>query len=302
MNKELLNKTNYVKRELSRELMLLSVGSKLRPISDYEYEYKVARGTIQKAIKSLCDDGTIKLNSNRRNGSVISYIDYAKLQHNFISGPILGALTIPSTIVPQSLITALNHSLDQFECDLIYARKSKTRLQMLSADKCQFAVCSLYAAKKYLSQYKDLKILFNFGPYTYMSEHVLVFRDKNATHITGGMRIGYDPTSMDNMDIIDYVINGIRNIELVPIRARNTLRHLNKGEIDCGLWTSEDIGQDSYGIQKINFSYIMDFTTAVLIIQTNDIFTERLLNKYIDPVEIVRIQQLVKNREMAVDY
>lgn len=302
MNNNLLNKTEYVKREISRELMLSNVGSKLKPISDYEYEFKVARGTIQKAIKSLCDDGTIVLDSNRRNGSVITSIDYTKLQHNFISGPILGALTIPSTIVSQSLITALNHSLDQFECDLIYARKSKTRLQMLSTDKCQFAVCSLYSAKKYLNKYKDLKILFNFGPYTYMSEHVLVFRDKEATCITSGMRVGYDPTSMDNKDIIDFVIDGKKNIELVPIKARNTLRHLNAGEIDCGLWTTEDIKPGVFGIQKINFSYLMDFTTAVLIIRSNDIFTEKLLNKYVDPVEVVKIQRLVKNKEMAVDY
>ena len=302
MNKTVLNKTEYAKQEISRELMLANVGDKLRPISDYEYEYDVARGTIQKAIQMLCNDGTIKLESNHRNGSTITYIDYIKLQHNFIAGPILGALTIPSTIVSQGLVTALNRSLETFECDIIYARKSKTRFQMLSTNKCQFAVCSLYAAKKYLSRYRDIKILFNFGPYTYMSEHVLVFKDKSINSIKGGMRVGFDPTSMDNMDIIDYVVSGIQNVELVPIKARNTLRHLNNNEIDCGLWTANDVDDKTYGIQKINFSSIMDFTTAVLIIRSNDSFTEKFLNKYIDTSEIIKIQQQVINKEIAVDY
>lgn len=302
MSNEIINKTDFVKAEISRELMLLNVGDKLRPVSDYQYDFKVARGTIQKAIQSLCDDKTIQLDSNGRNGSLITFIDYVKLQHNFIDGPIIGALTIPSTIVPQGLITALNRAFEPLECDLIYARKSETRLQMLSTDKCQFVVCSLYSAKKYLKRYRDLKILFNFGPYTYMSEHVLVFHDKNAKKITSGMKVGYDPTSLDNKDIIDYIVSKTSKVELVPIKARNTIKLLKEGYIDVGLWTKDDIIDDTLGVEMINSSYIMDFTTAVLIIRSKDTFTESLLNKYIDPSEIIKVQYQVKNKQIPVDY
>ena len=200
------DKRTSTKKDLARDFLLLGVGDRIQSISFYEEKYQVSRGTIQNAMKSLINDGSLEIISYGRNGSYIKKIDYKKLQNDFGIGTLVGALTMPSSLTTKALVTALYKTLDVLDCNIVYSRNASERIKMLKQNKCDFTVCSMHSALKYSMIEDNIKILFNFGPNTYTSERVKIFTDKNKTDFDYNMRIAYDPKNDDYVDLMKEVV------------------------------------------------------------------------------------------------
>ena len=304
MDYENRDKLSLIKVELAKEFVLLNVGDRLESITYYENKFNVARGTIQNAIKSLCDDKAISIIAKGRNGTFLQNIDYGKLQNDFGIGSLIGAFTMPASITTKGLATAFYKTLGSLDCSIVYARNAKIRIKMLQEGKCDFTVCSMHSAEKYLENNRHIKLLFNFGPYTYLSESILIFRDKEKKKLEPHMRIGYDPDNDDYTSMIDFVSKDIKNLQFVEVKNQKIPEALQKGLIDVGVWAKADIQNFDFefGFAKINSAYILDFTTAILLIRNNDSLTEKLLGKYINISAVVKTQYSVVNGLLDADY
>ena len=299
------DKRTSTKKDLARDFLLLGVGDRIQSISFYEEKYQVSRGTIQNAMKSLINDGSLEIISYGRNGSYIKKIDYKKLQNDFGIGTLVGALTMPSSLTTKALVTALYKTLDVLDCNIVYSRNASERIKMLKQNKCDFTVCSMHSALKYSMIEDNIKILFNFGPNTYTSERVKIFTDKNKTDFDYNMRIAYDPKNDDYVDLMKEVVGKDSGYNFINIKTQQIPKAIKSGTIDAAIWAIDELqksDENTFGSTKITLPTVVDYTTAVLIIRNNDSLTQGLLEKYINISNIIKLQYSVINNLMEPDY
>ena len=60
------------------------------------------------------------------------------------------------------------------------------------------------------------------------------------------MKVAYDDSSTDQNGIIDILMEGIDNIQLIKIKAYQTISAVKKGIIDVGLWNIDEMIDKKY--------------------------------------------------------
>ncbi|NMC45416.1 MAG: ABC transporter substrate-binding protein [Chloroflexi bacterium] len=305
MDKMYEQKIKFVVKELAGDLLLLDKGDKIKPISHFQEKYKVARGTIQNAYAFLKENGAVDFDGKGRTGLFIKEINYSKLQSYCMTGSLMGVMPMSNTITSQGLATALYKALNNIDCDLVYMRGGKKRIRMVMDSKCHFAVCSLNTAQIAMTEGCDAKILYNFGPNSFLPRHIIIFKDSSQNTIQPGMRVAYDPTSVDHCNIMDVLLKDIEGVQRVTIKAYQTMRALRDGVIDAALWNIDEALEDKNSHLHYVFVDCMDtekFTTAVLIVKYGDIAIEKILLNYINPEQIKKIQKSVIRGEIYADF
>ena len=215
-------------------------------------------------------------------------------------------MPLPYSLCYQGLATALYESLSHYSFNLLYARGAESRLNLLCAGVCQFTVCSRYAAEEAIRCHTDVQIAVDLGPGTYLTSHVLVFREPGRTAIESGMRISYDRASVDHRRLTELLCAGVRNIRLVELKAHQTIRAIQDGEIDAGVWNLDDIMESGYkGLNVVPIRQFQDlnaFSSAVLVIRRGDETTAQLLRQCVQTGQVQRIQSAVRSGKIPADY
>lgn len=151
-----------------------------------------------------------------------------------------------------------------------------------------------------------MQIAVDLGPGTYLTSHVLVFREPGKTAIESGMRIAYDRASVDHRQLTELVCAGVRNVELVEMKAHQTIRAVQDGQIDAGVWNLDDIMESGYkGLHVVpirQFSDLTAFSSAVLVIRRDDETVAQLLRRCVQPGAVQRIQSAVRAGAIPADY
>ncbi|HPX32221.1 MAG TPA: GntR family transcriptional regulator YhfZ [Erysipelotrichaceae bacterium] len=288
-------KIEKVIKGIATDLLLLKVGDRLTPISNYQEKYGVARGTVQNAISFLKKKHAIELEGKGHSGTFIRKIDYSTLQEYSSRKRIMGVLPILSSYTFYGLSTALNLLLRDLNCDFAYSRGSESRIRMVVDGNCEFAICSKLSANMAIESGLNIKILANFGKKSYHSNHALVFRNHSKTKIEPGMKILIDTKSIDHAVLINNLIKDINGVILVKTRFSQTLQFLKKEKIDVSLWNYDELGLTGFeGFNVVPLEIgpeLEDLSTAVMIVRSDDEFCDKVLRKYIDLSEFSRIQK-----------
>lgn len=306
MKETLYQKIGITVGRLAQDLLTRQEGDRISSISEYQKKFQVSRGTIQNALNYLKDSGAITLVSRGHLGTFIETLDYRCLQECCFNRELLGCMPLPYSICYQGLATALYQALSPYAFNLFYARGAESRLNLLSTNVCQFAVCSRYAAEEAIRCHTDIQIAVDLGPGTYLTRHVLVFRDPGKTKIEPGMRIAYDRASLDHRHLTEFVTAGIPNVELVDLKAHRIVRSVLSRQIDAGIWNLDDILESGY--PDLNVVPLPDFpdgdayTSAVLVTNRSDENMAQLLQQNVDEQQIRAIQLAVRENRIPVDY
>lgn len=306
MSGMLYQKIGTTVNRLAQDLLTRQVGERIPPISEYQEKFQVSRGTIQNGLNYLKDSKAVSLVSRGHLGTFIETLDYRRLQECSINKELLGTMPLPYSICYQGLATALFKVLSPYAFNLVYARGAESRMKLLSSGVCQFTVCSRYAAEEAIRCHSEIEIAVDLGPGTYLTSHVQVFRDPEKKQIESGMRVAYDRASMDHRHLTEMVCAGIRNVELVDMKAHQTIQAIRSGEIDAGIWNLDDILESGY--QGLNVVPIRQFTdaqlysSAVLVIRRGDENIAQLLRQNASPAAVVPIQNAVREKRLSADY
>lgn len=306
MQEQMYHKIGITVNRLARDLLPRKVGDRIPSISEYQEQFQVARGTVQNALNYLTEQGAVRLNRRGHLGTFIEALDYPKLQECSFHRELLGSMPLPYSLCYQGLATALFEVLDTYTFNLVYARGSESRLKLLSSGVCQFTVCSRYAAEEAIRCHNDIEIAVDLGPGTYLTSHVLVFRDPDKSRIESGMRVAYDRASLDHRHLTEMLTAGIRNVEYVDLKAHQTVKAIRSGEIDAGVWNLDEIMESGYpGLNVVPIQLLADapkFSTAVLVTKRGDETLAQLLRQHAQPEAILSIQQAVREGRLAADY
>ncbi len=302
----LYQKIGIVVNRLAQDLLTYQVGERIPSISEYQERFQVSRGTVQNALAYLKEQQAVTLVSRGHLGSVIGEMDYRRLQECSFNKELLGSMPLPYSLGYQGLATALFQVLSAYAFNLVYARGSESRLKLLSSGVCQFTVCSRYAAEEAIRCHEEIEIAVDLGPGSYLTRHVLVFREPEQTHICPGMRIGYDRASLDHRHLTEMITTGIRNVELVELKAHQTVRAIRSGDIDAGVWNLDDILESGYtDLNVVPIRQSTDgvaFSSAVLVIRRGDEPMAQLLRQCVKAPLVRSIQNAVREERIPGDY
>lgn len=280
-------------------LLSRNEGERLPSISEYQEEYGVSRGTIQNALDYLKETGAVELKSHGHQGTYIEKIDYIKLQNYSLVQEMLGIMPLPYSRTYEGIATAFYEQMKNYRFNMAYARGAVGRIRLVESGTYQFAVCSQYAAESAIAEGKNIEIAMNFGNGSFLSKHVLLLRDKNAQKIEDGMRVAYDPESLDQSGITRGLIQG-KKVKLVSIRTQQTFSAVCDGVIDAGVWNYDDlIENQKQGIVNVteleDNQYNSKFSTAVIVVQKGNTYLKKFLHKNISEKHTNKVVDEVRN-------
>ncbi len=306
MSDVLYQKTGLTVSRMAQDLMSRMVGERIPSMSEYMDRFQVSRGTAQNSLGYLKERQAVVLVSRGHLGTFIDRLDYHKLQECSLSKELLGSMPLPYSRTYQGLATALYDALAPFSANLVYARGSEDRLQLVDSGACHFTVCSRYAAQQAIQNQANVEIAVDLGPGTYLTRHVLVLRDPNAQGIESGMRVAYDRSSMDQRRITEWITRDIKGLQFVEIRAHQTVGAIQNNIIDAGVWNLDAIMDSGYpGLHVLDLDPAVptdDFSSAVLVVRGGEVSLCQLLRRYVELDRVRKIQNDVRLGTIPAEY
>lgn len=306
MDNELYQKTGIAVNRLAQDLLTRKKGDRIPSISEYQEKLGVSRGTIQNGLNYLKDRKAVSLMSRGHMGTFIEFLDYLRLQECSFNKEILGSMPLPYTLCYQGLATALFQLMSPYAFNLVYARGSGSRMKLLTSDVCQFSICSRFAAEEAMRTNEDIEIVLDLGPGTYLTRHMLLFREPGKQAIESGMRVAYDRDSMDHRHLTELIVSGVSNVVLTEMKAHQTLKAIQTGQVDAGVWNLDGILESDFN--HLNMvpipitSETEKYSSAAIVVSKKNQEIAQLLRQTIRPEIVQQIQHEVRAGQMDADY
>ncbi len=303
---QLLNKNALIINNLAKEFLTKEEGDRINTVAEYAEKYSLARGTVQSALKFLCEQEAVAIDRRGHLGSFLTKIDYMKLLKVTDINFIVGVMPLPYTKRYEGLATGLYNSefAKRFSLNLAYMRGAGNRLESLIQDRYDFAVMSKLAAKHYIKEGYLVDIVLNLGKNSFVGNHVLVFSNPMGNTIVDGMKVGIDSTSIDHELITRRLVEG-RKVKLFDMPYSILKSMLLDGELDATVMTLDEVmGKDlNYNTTSVDL-LVDDFenTEAVIVAKKDRPEIRKILEQYLDKGAILDIQDKVMKNKLTPNY
>lgn len=304
VNQKLMSKNGLACIKLAKNLIKIPIGGRLPTVNDLSAENEIPVGTVHNALKTLIDSDAVKIVSKGHMGSYLVDKDIKKLLHLIGVRYLFGAMPLPYTRryegLASGLISQMENSYD-IPVNLAYMRGSKTRIVMLTSGRYDFAIVSKVAAEEYIKQYNDVSIVIDFGPYSYTSQHVIMFHDKNIKEIKDGMKIGVDRSSIDQLKMTEKACEG-KNVEFVEVQYSRIIENVIDGSIDATVMNIDEAIDKKMDVNYVPIDVGLENTTAVLVVDSNRSEIIDLINAILDKKQVLAIQKHVLDGKIQPSY
>lgn len=307
MGEEFLKKKGIVVNYLASDLLQKKKGDRVLSVSEYQRKFEVARGTVQNAWTFLKEIEAIKVKSHGHMGTFIEEIDYSILQEYALSDTILGTMTLPYSRLYEGLATGIYEVFKEnnIKLNLAYIRGSKERVRSIANKTYRFAVVSKFAAEQAISNGEPINVTLNFGKHSYLSEHVLLFRDKDQKKIEKDMKIAIDYSSIDQQMLTKAIIKD-EQVKYVEMQGHQIISSLQNGQIDAGIWNFDEIRdknhQGLYHVPLTESEMEQNMSTSVIITHKEDTSMRAFFQKSVDKEKILSIQKNVCDGKLIPQY
>lgn len=306
MGNELYQKTGIAVNRLAQDFLSRKVGDRIPSISEYQEQFQVSRGTVQNSLNFLKERQAVTLVSRGHMGTFIESLDYRRLQECSFNKEILGSMPLPYSLCYQGLATALFQLMSPYAFNLVYSRGSGSRIKLLNTNVCQFSVCSLYAAEEAVRSDANVEIALDLGPGTYLTRHVLIFREPEKKAIERGMRVAYDRDSMDHRHLTELMISGVPDVVLTEMKAHQTIKAIQSGEVDAGVWNLDEILESGYtDLNVVPIPITTEtgkYSSAAFLVSRDNAQIAQLLRQTIRPETVRQVQNAVREGRISADY
>lgn len=297
-NPILYKKTGIAVTKLARDLLHFESGDHFPTIDQLCVQLDCSRGTLQTAIHFLVSEKCVLFKSHGKNGTFVEMINRKKLWDYTNWPTILAAMPLPSTLKLKGLTTAICQVLQEerhLPFHFAFMQSSETRANSMRYQKYDFIIVSKLSAQLIQKKYPDFEIAVEFNPYSYCEENILAFSDPTATALTDGMRIAYDPHSIDQAYLTDLLCRDL-SVHKLFMPYQSTYDSLKRGEADAIICrkTSFTESGESINYQPIPFELTQGIDTiAVIMTDRNNYGMARFLQSLLRPDHIWQIQNEV---------
>ena len=301
----IMNKNGIVSMTLAKIIIQLKVGDRIPTFSELSEQTNVARGTLQNAMKLLQTTHAITLESRGHMGTFLTNRNMKTLLEFANIFSLVGVMPLPYSKHYEGLATGIISAMENdydIPVNVAYMRGARKRLSLMMEGRYDFAIASKLAVIDSIQQGTQLQIIKEFGPKSYLSNHVIVFSDANANSIEDGMRIGIDNDSTDQSNLT-YHITKNHKVRYVNLNYNQILNKLSSGDIDAAVWNEDEIKESYPSIHYTQIDGIDENDTiAVIVANKNTIELCTLLTQLIDVDTVLSIQHLVANGKMIPRY
>ena len=303
--KMLFSKNGLSTRELAQMFIPIQEGSRIPTVTEIHENTQMARGTIQNAIKLLQSSGAIILEARGHLGSFLIKKDMQILLQIAGVNSIVGVMPLPYSKryegFATGILTALKNEY-QVPAAMAYMRGAQKRVELLLSGRYDFAVISKYAANELQKSGVEIQTVKSFGKYSYVSKHIVAFRDPKATEITDGMRVGIDYQSVDYVKLTARMC-GRKRVQYIPMGYHQILEKLEADIIDAAIWNEDEITDKhlSMNYQPVPEDEEID-TEAVIAVSKKKQEMYILLHEIIDVELVKNIQERVLTGQMTPSY
>jgi hypothetical protein len=144
------------------------------------------------------------------------------------------------------------------------------------------------------------------GSESYVGQHAVLLRDHSKTRIEDGMRVGIDPSSIDQVLLTKEACRG-KEVELIEISYMTLTAALKKGQIDATVWNSDDFSASPSTFKVVSLpsevlTQAKENTEAVIAVQKGNRFMLQILRSIINREMIRDIQQQVIDNKLSPIY
>ncbi len=305
----LVSKQGVVVVKLANLLLTYQPGDRIQPIQRYAADFGTGVGTVQAALSYLQEIGAVELESRGHLGTFIQDINYPLIWSLTGQNQIVGGMPLPYSRRYEGLATGLH---DVFEMagvalNLVYTRGSLNRLRALAQGKLDFVVLSRFAFNNAAQYGLAMEEVLGLGPESYVGQHIILFYDPGKSEIEDGMRVGIDPSSIDQVLLTKEVCRE-RNVEFVKIHYMNLVAAMQRGQIDATVWNRDDFYTSSYPFKAVSLSLKGELalmqanTEAVIAVQKGNRVILQTLSSIIDPDRVLEIQRQVMEGILVPSY
>lgn len=309
IDKQLLTKNGIAVLRLAREFISMQPGQRIETVGDYAERLDLGRGTIQSAFKYLEESGAIRFDARGHLGTYIEDIDYKKLWDVAGLRSITGVMPLPYSRRYEGLATGLYKTFENADIpfNMAYMRGGYRREEALEQGKYDFAVMSMLAAELNIASGKDMEIVMDFGKYSYVAGHKVLFSNPAKSQIEDGMKVALDSSSIDHFILTCYECEG-KEIEYVELSYNQILKSLADGLIDAAVWNIDEVIDSGLNIgyydlknPKAQSLHEKD-TIAAIVVKKSNWGINGILRHIIDKEYVLQIQNRVQSGEMLPAY
>lgn len=302
LNKSLLQKSGLATLEVAQILAKLSPGDRIPTVTELSEQCSMARGNIQIALNNLKQNQVIQLESHGQHGTFATQIDYLALARYCSNTDLTCVMPLPYTLRYEGLASGLFSELNQNGVTgvIAFMRGSGYRLKCVEEKRFHLCVMSRFAYDHYAKEGKDIQLIAQFGPQSYVAQH-RIFLNPHFDGNWTGCRVGIDEHSVDQ-ELLTRACFAGKDIQYVPIIYSQLIPFLHSGEIDAGLWSADMLPE---GLRSNPMPPIDDQesdTVAVLACRKSDNITAQLVRRLLDPQQVLSTQRRVMEKQMIPRY
>ena len=303
---KLMQKNGIMVMNLAKEFINYNVGERICTVAKYSEKYDTARGTIQSALKFLQQNRAIDLDARGHLGTFLTFINYERLLEFADIKAIVGVMPLPYSKLYEGLATGLYKTFlsNKLPSSIAYMRGANSRLDALQAGRYDFAVISKLAADYSINEGANIEIVMNFGQYTYVKEHALIFNKPSCSSIINGMKIGIDRTSIDHYLLTLSQCEG-KKVELIDLPYNQIVAKVLCGDLDAAVWNIDEINERKIDIKYYaleNDKFHKEDTEAVMVVDKYKSEISSILKNFLNKDEILVWQNKVLTGEITPNY
>lgn len=299
-NNNLFSKIGHTVSILSKLFIAIEPMERIKTVTAYSKDLKVSRGTIQNSIKYLVDNESIELESRGQLGTFLVKKDIIKLLQISGLNYIIGSMPLPYSKRYEGLSTAIIKSIEEnlnLPMNMSYMRGSKNRMEMVLSGRYDFTITSKFAALDAIKDNDNLEIVKEFGPYSYLSRHVIMYTNENFRDIEDGMIAAIDKDSVDQ-EQLTLLATKDKKVDFIYTSYSQLTENLLESKIDFAIWNGDELDDKHLNIKskELNINDSIN-TIAVIVIDKRRIEMKKIIQDYIDIEYVKNIQkQVVENK------
>jgi len=304
----LISKQGMAVVELANLLLTHQRGDRIQSVQQYAAQFGIGVGTVQAALGYLQEIGTVELVSRGHLGTFIREINYPLLWSLTGQHHIVGGMPLPYSRRYEGLATGLHEAFDRsgVALNLLYTRGALNRLRALTGGKLDFVVLSRFAFENASDYGLAIEEVLGLGSESYVGQHIVLLRDHDGHEIEDGMRVGIDPSSIDQVLLAKEACRE-KDVELVKINYMNLMTAMQRGQIDATVWNRDDFYACSYPFKVVplapkDLAQAQANTEAVIAVEKGNQLALRTLRSIIDKELVCSIQQQVLDNKLIPIY
>ncbi len=292
-----ISKVDAMVKQISSDIFTLKIGEKIPTVQEYSKEYSMSVGTIQKAFEILVTENAFEIDNKGTLGKFLLNKNIEKLLKLAEINELLAVMPLPSSKRYEGLATAIKKIFAEKNIKLhfAYMQGSIIRLNMVNDDIYDFAIVSNLAYKN--NKNKNLKKILELGSNTYVSKHVLIYKDKIE-------KIGIDENSEDQYFLTKKYIKD-KDYKLVDVNSDSILNLIENKIIDAAICSIDELEEKN--LQNFKFSELdiveKNYANeAVIIGNKNNKVISTLVKEVLDIEKLLEIQKKVILKEIIPIY